>query len=224
MTISIFSMKFAGLINEAFILSCILDNQEWKYNVRQQAESITCKTATPTATPATGTKLASTHSSPARRHPRSKMLRSPGWEDKISLSTNYNQPPSPHAARELACTTHQQERCHNKIFFIKKIQRQCTSAWHHCFVKVKCSDRKPNLTTCISYTWLHTTFLCFVMYACNLQPYFNKPSTSGKTCDVWTYKKCAKNRSVTYLGNQSHVFQKYQINTQIFTNNDPLLL
>jgi len=109
MTIGIFSVKFAGLLKEAFIISCIiLDNQEWKYNVRQQAESITCKTATPTATPATGTKLASTHSSPARRHPRSKMLRSPGWEDKISLSTNYNQPPSQHAARELACTSYWQ--------------------------------------------------------------------------------------------------------------------
>lgn len=116
-------VKFAGLIKEAFIISCIIvDNQEWKYNDRQQAESITCKTATPTATPATGTKLASTHSSPARRHPRSKMLRSPGWEDKISLSTNYNQPPSQHAVRELACTTYQQERYPNRTFFIKTIQ------------------------------------------------------------------------------------------------------
>lgn len=31
----------------------------------------TCRTATPTATPATGTRLDSIHSSPARKHPRS---------------------------------------------------------------------------------------------------------------------------------------------------------
>lgn len=93
-----------NLLVKTSIISCtILDNQVWTQNVRQQAQSITCRTATPTATPATGTKLASTHSSPARRHPRSKMLRSPGWEEKISLSTNYNQPPSQHAARKSSC-------------------------------------------------------------------------------------------------------------------------